>query len=162
MKTIITLLLCLFIVFPAAASETEILTIDALKWLSGCWQSVGAEPGSGEQWTSPAGGTLLGVSRTNRNSKTVAFEFMQIRASENNKIEFIARPSGQTGSTFVMIAQSQGKVIFENAAHDFPQRIIYHLESDIDLKARIEGEVNGKLKAVDFSMKRVDCLSQIP
>ena len=30
----------------------------ALAWLAGCWASEGAEPGSGEQWMPPAGGTL--------------------------------------------------------------------------------------------------------
>ncbi|PLY41511.1 hypothetical protein CSZ94_15305 [Janthinobacterium sp. ROICE36] len=39
-------------------------TVDKLAWLAGCWNVDGAEPGSGEQWSTAAGGTLLGASRT--------------------------------------------------------------------------------------------------
>jgi len=54
----------------------------ALAWLAGCWASEGGEPGSGEQWMPPAGGTLLGTSRTVAKGRTVAHEFMQIREQE--------------------------------------------------------------------------------
>ena len=37
------------------------------------------DAGSGEQWMTPAGGTLLGISRTVAKGRTVAHEFMQIR-----------------------------------------------------------------------------------
>ena len=31
-----------------------------LQWLAGCWSQDGREAGSVEQWTAPAGGTMLG------------------------------------------------------------------------------------------------------
>ena len=70
--------------------------------------SVGGEAGSVEQWTSPAGKTLFGVSRTVRNSETVAHEFLQIRETETGEIEYIAKPSGQTEATFLMVRLSEG------------------------------------------------------
>ena len=54
-------------------------TVDKLAWLAGCWNVDGAEPGSGEHWSTAAGGTLLGTSRTVKGGKTTAFEFVQIR-----------------------------------------------------------------------------------
>jgi len=48
-------------------------------------------------------------------------------------------------------------LIFENAAHDFPQRIIYRLNDDGSLLARIEGKRGGELKGVDFPMRRAPC-----
>ena len=46
--------------------------------------------------------------------------------------------------------------IFENLAHDFPQRIIYRLPAGAAdrLDARIEGTVNGELKGRDFPYLR--------
>jgi len=138
----------------------ESATVKELAWLAGCWASVGAEAGSGEQWMEPAGGTLLGVNRSVKGSKTVAHEFMQIRETERGEIEFIANPSGQSEAAFSLVSLSEREVVFENPDHDFPQRIIYRLEGDV-LEGRIEGTVKGELKAIDFPMTRVDCRSRI-
>ncbi|MGH8854313.1 MAG: hypothetical protein ACREWI_08545 [Telluria sp.] len=43
--------------------------------------------------------------------------------------------------------------MFENPAHDFPQRIIYRRVGDTGLHARIEG----KGKGIDFPMRRTAC-----
>ena len=40
-------------------------------------------------------------------------------------------------------ATSDTLVVFENPTHDFPQRIIYWKDGN-DLRARIEGTMNGK------------------
>ncbi|MGB5815735.1 MAG: DUF6265 family protein [Thermoanaerobaculia bacterium] len=138
---------------------TEAASVEDLAWLAGCWASVGAEAGSGEQWMEPAGGTLLGVNRTVKGSETVAHEFMQIRETESGEIEFIANPSGQSEAAFSLVGLSADEVVFENPDHDFPQRIIYRLKGD-DLEGRIEGKVKGELKGVDFPLKRVDCESR--
>ena len=45
---------------------------------------------------------------------------------------------------------------FENAAHDFPQRIIYRKTAG-GLHARIEGLDKGKPRSEDFPYKRVSC-----
>ncbi len=160
MKLCITLVASVFVVLSSVASAQETASVEGLAWLAGWWARGGGEAGSGEQWTVPAGRTLLGVSRTVQNSKTVAYEFLQIRETDAGEIEYIAKPSGQTEATFLMVSLSEGEAVFENPGHDFPQRIIYRLKSDGNLEARIEGEVKGEVRTVDFPMKRVDCESQ--
>ena len=129
----------------------------ALAWLAGCWASEGGEPGSGEQWMSPAGGTLLGTSRTVAKGRTVAHEFMQIREHEPGRLAFIANPSGQAQATFPVKSLGEQAVVFENPTHDFPQRVIYRLDEAGVLRARIEGTIDGKPRAEDFPMRRVRC-----
>jgi hypothetical protein len=129
----------------------------ALAWLAGCWASEGGETGSGEQWMPPAGGTLLGTSRTVVKGRTVAHEFMQIREVEPGRLAFIANPSGQAQATFPVKSLGEREVVFENPAHDFPQRVIYRLDAAGVLRARIEGAVDGKPRAEDFPMRRVTC-----
>jgi len=158
MRLVFSLTLAVLIAFSPA---TEAVSVEELAWMAGCWASVGAEVGSGEQWTQPAGGTLLGVNRTIKNSVTVAYEFLLIRESENGTIELVANPSGQSGAAFALKRMSENEVVFENPDHDFPQRIIYHLQGD-DLEGRIEGEMEGEPRVVDFPMRRVDCESRIP
>ena len=157
MKLLITLLTSLLFGLAPLLRASESPSIDDLKWLAGCWASVGGETGSGEQWTMPAGNTLFGVSRSVKDGKTVAYEFMQIRSNDAGEIEFIAKPSGQTGATFLMVSLTENEVVFENPTHDFPQRIIYRLKSPGDLEARIEGEVNGATRSVDFPLKQLAC-----
>ena len=137
--------------FAAAEPVTQ------LAWLQGCWAATNAEPGSLEQWTAPAGGTMLGLGRTVRGGKTVAHEFMQIRETAPGKLAFIAMPSGQATTTFALVKASGAEAVFENPAHDFPQRVIYRRDGDAVLNARIEGTAGGKLKGIDFPMRRQAC-----
>jgi Domain of unknown function (DUF6265) len=131
--------------------------IDDLKWLSGCWQVD--QPGRDviEQWTQPGGGMMLGVSRTVKDGKTTEYEFIKI-ADENGILVYTAKPSSQAEASFKLTANSSGEdYVFENLAHDFPQRIIYSRKSNNALVARIEGTLNGKTRSIEFPMKRVAC-----
>jgi hypothetical protein len=141
-------------------SSSHAATISDLSWLAGCWASVDGEAGSGEQWMPPAGGTLLGVSRTVKKGRTVAYEFLQIREIEPGKIAYIAKPSGQAEATFPLKSAGEREVVFEDPEHDFPQRIIYKLGGDGALQASIEGLSKGQLRTIGFPMKKVDCESQ--
>ena len=121
------------------------------------WSADGKEAGSGEQWMAPAGGTMLGAWRTVRGDRTVAFEFMQIRARVDGGLVFIAAPSGQRETHFVLTQSEAGLLAFENPEHDFPQVVIYRLLSPGRLQARIEGRRMGALRTIDFPMTRVPC-----
>lgn len=146
------LLTLVSLTLPAAGQD-----LGALSWLSGCWAAEGGEPGSVEHWLPPAGGTMLGLSRTVKKGKTVEHEFLQIRANAEGRLVYIALPSGQKETTFTLANASEGTVTFENLQHDFPQRVIYRLLPDDRLAARIEGMRNGQLRGIDFAMKKVPC-----
>lgn len=140
---------------PLHAAENP---LERLSWLAGCWRAEGAEPGSGEQWLAPAGGTLLGVSRTVKSGTTVAHEFMQIRRNGEGNVVYIAQPSGQAEASFTLLPGGPAEAVFENLQHDFPQRVIYRLEEGGRLRARIEGpQRNGTPRAIDFPLQRVPC-----
>ena len=150
-------LLCLLLSPGVVFAQEKTVTIDDLAWLKGCWTSNHDGRTITEHWLKPAGGTMLGISRTVADGKMVEFEFMQIRAEANGEIRFIAKPSGQPEATFKLIKGGEREVIFENPKHDFPQRVIYRLQTDGSLLGRIEGVSQGKEKAVDFPMSRERC-----
>lgn len=141
-----------------AAAQDDLLA--ALSWLAGCWSADGGEPGSAESWMPPAGRSMFGVSRTVGSGKTVAHEFMQIRATADGKLAFIALPSGQREATFPLLSLSADQVTFENPQHDCPQRVSYRRLPGERLLAQIEGVREGTLRAVDFPMSRVACTSR--
>ena len=127
-----------------------------LHWLAGCWAIQGGESGSEEHWLAPAGGALLGVSRTVRSGRTIEYEFMRIEESDPGQLTFIAHPSGQPEATFRLLRLAASEVVFENNAHDFPQRITYRLGKG-SLVARIEGAQEGENRSVDFPMDPIPC-----
>jgi Domain of unknown function (DUF6265) len=128
-----------------------------MAWLAGCWAADSSESGSGEQWMAPAGGTMLGMSRAVKGGRTAEFEFMQIRTGDDGRLVFIAMPAGRSPTPFAQQRLAEREVVFENKAHDFPQRVIYRLDAEGVLRARIEGQYEGKPAAVDFPLRRVGC-----
>jgi hypothetical protein len=151
MKRLLAALLASACVQAGAAS------VDQLAWLSGCWASEGGEAGSGEQWMAPAGGTMLGTARTVKGGKTVAWEFVQIRALGDGRLAYVAKPHNQPEAAFPLLSLTENEVVFEAPEHDFPQRIIYRRQGSEGLQARIEGMSKGKLKGIDFPLRRTAC-----
>ena len=150
MRPLIALLLLTGL--PVAATE-----VTQLDWLSGCWAYDGREPGSGEYWMSPAGGSMLAVSRTVRNGRSVGFEYLRIAEVEQQSLALFASPGGSSAVRFDLISLTNTEVRFENPEHDFPQRIIYRLGEAGALVGRIEGQSDGKPVVIEFPMTSVRC-----
>mgnify|MGYP000234336768 CR=1 FL=1 len=86
-----------------------------------------------------------------------AAEFMRIERLADGGRQFTARIGTRQGPVaFRMVRLTEGEVVFENPAHDFPQRILYRQVAG-GLAARIEGRENGKDRAEEFPYRRVPC-----
>lgn len=140
-----------------AQAQTPKPTVDDFAWLSGCWESNRNGREINEQWMKPAGQTMLGMARTVAKGKTVEYEFTQIRQDNDGAIFYVAKPSGQSEASFKLIKYENREATFENLDHDFPQRIIYRLEVNNSLFARVEGTSNGKTRGFSYSMNRGQC-----
>lgn len=139
-----------------AADEAAMPVIDDLAWLTGCWASDGAEPGNGEQWMAPAGGSMLGMARVVRDGRMVAYEYTRIVTTDDGLV-FIASPSGQETAEFALKQLGENEVVFENLDHDFPQRVIYRLLDSSHLQGRIEGRTPDGEIHVEFPLTRIAC-----
>ena len=155
-KSVTLTILCLTIFFVSFAQPPK-PTVNDFAWLAGCWEANLNGREINEQWMKPSGQTMLGMARTVANGKTVEYEFVQIRAEADGEIYYVAKPSGQPEASFKLIKFQNREATFENPEHNFPQRIIYRLEPDGSLFARIEGTSKGKPRAVDYPMKRGKC-----
>jgi hypothetical protein len=148
-------MLVVFAAFTVPVTCQSVPTTSDLKFLTGCWRLEIKGRTVEEHWLAPAGGSLMGVSRTVVNGKTTEFEFLQIRDLPEG-LTYIAKPSNQPEAKFVATSKTADEVVFENPKHDFPQRIRYRLSGD-SLHARIEGTLNGKERGIDFPYKRAAC-----
>ncbi len=128
----------------------------ALSWMSGCWTQESPTRVVEEMWMPPRGDGMLGMSRTVTKGRIVDHEFLQIRV-QDGRLVYIAKPARQQEATFTARSVDARGVVFENLAHDFPQRIIYRLRDDGGLGARVEGMEKGQLRGIDFTMRRAVC-----
>lgn len=140
---------------PALGQTSQAL--DRMSWLAGCWAGEAAEPGTQEHWMQPAGGTMIGMGRTVKAGKTIEFEFMRIHVAPDGKLLFTALPSGQKEATFTEFRSGESEIGFENAGHDFPQRVIYKLQGATRLLASIDGSRKGVARTIEFPMVRTKC-----
>ena len=151
--------LILFILCGGIAVRAQSATVDSLSWMAGCWELnvPQRQMTIAEHWMKPSGRTMIGMSRTVRGGKTTGFEFIRIVTSESG-VDYVAKPSSSKDETaFKLVRSSATEAVFENLAHDFPQRIIYRSQPPDSLAARIEGTQNGKLNGMDIPMKRAKC-----
>jgi len=120
-----------------------------LDWLAGYWLSCEGGRDVAETWSERRGGVMMGYTiTTGRNS--FSWEQMRIEAGlpggggggdggDVGEPSFVAQPRGaERGVAFRLVRSGPREAVFENLAHDFPQRVIYRREGD-RLTGRIEG-----------------------
>ena len=131
-------------------------TIDKAAWLAGCWESKNDRRTIIEMWMAPAGGMMLGASRTVANGTVREFEHLRITAAGDTLV-YTAIPSGQKETSFRGIP-ADGVLTFENPQHDFPTRLIYRKTGADSAVARVEGPgQGGAMRGFDVKMKKVSC-----
>ena len=125
--------------------------------MAGCWQHVDGTTTTEEQWNRPAGGSMLGIGRVVADGRTVFSEFVEVAEKPAGLTMTVALGIGKPAVAFTRIAAGADEVVFENKAHDFPQRIRYRKLGEGEVKARIEGEEKGVAKGEDYPLRRVEC-----
>jgi hypothetical protein len=120
----------LFIAAATLAASPE----PDLSWLSGHWRAETGTTAHEEIWTDMRGGLMLGANRTLRDGEAVAFEFMRIRTTDG--LRYCAQPGGGPATCFDLAEHGENHIAFENADHDFPQRVVYR-RADDELTATI-------------------------
>lgn len=140
-----------------AAQALEAQQVNALGWMAGCWRQLEAGVMVEELWLAPAGGTMIGMSRTVEDDSTRSTEQMVIRPAVSGGLVFEAAPSGQEPGAFLAAVVSDTLVIFENLTHDFPQQIRYSRLPGDSLLATISGTVRDRLRSITFRYNRSAC-----
>ena len=140
---------------PAKQDATAILA--GASWLLGEWSNETARGSITETWVKKTGLEFAGKSYVIRGRDTVSSESILLK-QEGDDIFYIPTVKGQNNELpvkFKLVSSSANELVFENPAHDFPQKIRYTLEAKDSLVAEISGLVNGQ-RARKFPMKRVN------
>ena len=104
---------------------------------------------------SPRGGLMLGVNRSVSARGNASFEFLRI-AAVDGAVDYHASVGGRPAVAFRLTEHRDRRVVFSNPDHDFPQRILYWIDADGALHARIEGVQAGEERAMEWIWERRD------
>jgi hypothetical protein len=140
-----------WVLFAGVACAAE---VDGLAWLEGSWAGMVDGVEMEEHWTHAKGGAILGMHRDVKQGRMISFEFFRIEATPDG-IVYFASPRSRPPTPFKLVSLQDRHVIFENAAHDSPQRIHYWLDAENVLHARVEGTRQGKTMSEEWAWHRV-------
>lgn len=125
--------------------------------LQGLWKMETGRGAIYEEWQVNADNKLTGRSYRITNADTIIMERIELY---RQGIDIIYSPivtdqNNQQPVAFKLISNTDGRYVFENKEHDYPQRVIYNLVSKDTVHARIEGTRNGQERGSDFRYSRV-------
>lgn len=143
MKFIAAIAVFLLVVCASHSTRAADTDLARLSWLEGLWMGTKDGVETEERWSSTKGGALLGTHKDTKNGRMVWFEFFRVDSTKDG-VFYFASPQGAVATPFRMVALDDRHVTFENKEHDYPQRILYWLEANGALHARIEGPMGGK------------------
>jgi hypothetical protein len=125
-----------------------------IKHFTGKWKLITDNTEYYEEWVFISKIELAGIAYNYIEGESVIRENLYLKKFAD-QWAYIAMPVNQSITLFALTEYSETKFIFENKEHDFPQKIIYEFTSDNNLKAAIEGVVEGKMKRREFNFKRI-------
>ena len=153
----LSVLTAVFIGLPTLASRPTVPTaatppLSAISFMTGCWTGASSNGATIEEHYSEAADNLLiGMTRYVRGGHVVDFEFTTIERSDSSFV-MTPRPKGVKSDSFPLKEVTDGKAVWENLKHDFPQRIIYRRGADGSLIARIEGTTPRGERNMEWTM----------
>jgi len=131
-----------------------------LGWLSGYWLSCADGREVSETWSDPRGGLMVGHGLTLSARGRVSFETFRI-GPHGGGVAYFAQPGGGEATVFPAIETGPDRAVFENPAHDFPQRIVYARDGET-LTARIEGTMGGEPQAMEWTYRSAELNARCP
>lgn len=113
--------------------------LERLSFMAGSWRiSMPNGAVTEETWTTPSGGSLVGMGRSVRAGKTTFHEYLRIEA-RGDQIVYVAQPMGQPPTEFKLVPGAGKQATFENPQHDWPKRIRYE-RTNKGLAVRVDGD----------------------
>jgi hypothetical protein len=123
-------------------------------WMAGRWCGGSGGTSIEEVWLPPAGGYMIGLSRTVAvQQRREEFEFLRV-AMRDGVPTYLAQPQGGPVVAFRQTQAGEQSVRFENPMHDFPTRVEYRRAAG-GLHAEIAGPgKDGRERVIGFDYTR--------
>ena len=125
--------------------------------LVGTWRTEKKNGVLYESWQKNSDDQFDGKSFKITNADTIVLERVRL-AREGTRIVYAVRVDGENDgkeTLFYLREIKDNDYIFEDKEHDFPQRVVYNMQSGNTLHAYIEGEIGGKSKRSEYNYIRL-------
>jgi len=136
----------------AAQSPIPASDLKKVSWLEGTWVRTKLKPGrtGAESWKKQSAGAWRGLGYTLQGTDTLFVERMSLIIVENTPAFVADVPENKGLVYFKFTAVTDHSFTCENAAHDYPQKIVYDRKGS-QLKVTISG--GGKSSEFLFEKK---------
>ena len=152
----------IILVYAIQVANAQTNHIKNINWLVGNWKMNLPKGSIVESWKRSNDSTLQGKSYFIKlNGDSIHQETVQL-IYRNGTTYYIPTVNGQNNNQpvfFKLTSYKNNTLIFENPLHDFPQKIIYTLESENKLNASIEGVSKEKFKKENYLMDRIKSIN---
>jgi len=133
---------------PERASLQEV-SVEDLDWMAGTWRHAAGGGATEETWSTPMGGSLVGMFRWTKGERTTLFELMSIEESTEHGLVFRLRhfhpglvpwESEKNGPlTVPLFDLGDQRAVFENP--DSHERFVYERTKDsLEIRIQSDGE----------------------
>lgn len=132
--------------------------IEKMNWLIGYWELKLNEGLLVESWTKANDSIFIGKSYFLKGSDTIHSEKIQLTQSKENLFysPTVAGQNNDKAINFKLTSINETLFVFENPAHDYPQKISYSIENTTSFTATISGKMQGKFNEEKFTMKKLN------
>lgn len=129
-------------------------------WMAGYWLDCSNGREASETWSDPRAGLMVGHAVTVSANGRASFEVSHM-ATTPQGFAYVAQPGGAPPTAFVLIDSGPTRAVFSNPENDFPHRVIYERSGDT-LNARIEGEIDGQARSMEWTFKAAPLNTRCP
>lgn len=147
-------LLCLPVSFLYSQNQPSLSQLD---WLVGSWLRDNAKSTTIESWQRLSEHTFEGISvRIAKATQDTVFSESLLLAEMGSDIYYLAKvPENAFPIPFKLTSFTKDSVVFENASHDFPQKISYVHKAINEMTVTISGDDNGMTRKISFPFKKI-------
>lgn len=156
MKKIFSLVITLLGLSLGQIVQAQTPSLKQFDFMLGYWQTQTPKSKITENWQATPEGLIGKSYRYDLKGDSTMMESVELKKAGNDIVFVVTGMEKDNAGTtsFKLVSSAKNRFVFENKAHDFPQRIVYENQGKDRLLAWIEGSVSGKLIKSEFSYKR--------
>ena len=131
-------------------------TLAQFDWLVGTWQREAAKSVTVESWHKLSEHTFEGLSvRISKATQDTVFSESLLLAEMGGELFYVAKvPENAFPIPFKLTTFDENQAVFENAGHDFPQKITYLRHSATAMTVVVSGTENGQARQFEVKFQR--------
>src|SRR5690606_32122460 len=156
-KTILLSIVSATLLISCKDTQVRERQISKADWLLGSWINATPNGNLSEHWQKENDSVYRGRSFFIKKTDTIHSESITL-TELNGELFYSPTVQGQNGNKpadFKMSAATAQQLVFENPAHDFPQKITHTKVANDSLGAETSGMQHGKPASEKFAMRRL-------